>query len=76
MRPVGFVRAGVVGSWSVTSSTMARSVKNETVIIELINFNGEDARLIHPRCAAQAVTAGAVIARNPQTTPIRNAKSR
>ena len=67
----GTVRLGVEGSWSVTSSTSASSVRihggrraQERQAVRR--------RSSHPRCAAQLTAAGAVIARSPATTPIRS----
>jgi hypothetical protein len=51
-------------------------VKMTTVIMEPKNLSGEVSRLSHCKCAAQDVTAGAVKARKPPMTPIRNAKRR
>src|SRR6516225_1768404 len=72
----GAVRAGVLGSLSLTSSPTARTVRTITVI----RLATQDAQVwsksIQPRNAAQATTAGAVSERNPATTPINKAISR
>src|ERR1700691_1605714 len=41
-----------------------------------MNDKGEPCRLIQPRCAAHATTAGAVKDRNPATKPILSANNR
>src|SRR6202158_349543 len=70
--PTAAVRAGVEGSWSATNSPKAPTVKMPTAHAEPMKAKGEPWRLIHPRCAAQATTAGAVMDRKPVTTPIPN----
>jgi hypothetical protein len=47
-------------------------VKMTTAKVEPIQANGEPERLIQPRWAAQATTAGPVPDRRPVTTPIPN----
>src|SRR5450759_5814209 len=47
-------------------------VKMATAKVEPIQANGEPERLIQPRWAAQATTAGPVPDRRPVTTPIPN----
>jgi len=53
------------------------------MIVVTISANSEDkkdsaefCRLIHLRCAAHEIVAGAVNVRNPATTPIANARTR
>ena len=72
----GAVRAGVLGSLSVTSSATARTVRITTVMTLAIQDAHVECRLIQPRKAAQATTAGAVSERNPATTPINKAISK
>src|SRR5271168_1261590 len=74
--PTGAVRLGVEGSLSVMSSAMASTVKMATAAVDPINARWVPARLSQPRCAAQAVTAGAVRERIPETMPIANARSK
>src|ERR1700757_3615960 len=70
------VRAGVLGSLSVITSPTARTVKAITAMMLAIQDAQVAFRLIHPRKAAHATTAGAVSERNPATTPINRASSR
>src|ERR1035438_7251049 len=70
LRPTGAVRAGALGSWSATNSTSARMLNRPTAHADPMKANGEPERLIHPRWAAHATTAGAVRERRPVTRPI------
>ena len=47
-------------------------MSNPTAQIDPINASRDPERFIHPRYAAHATTAGAVIVRNPATAPIPN----
>src|SRR5579863_2003740 len=76
IRPTGAVRAGAFGSLSAISSTTAPTVKTATAASEPRKWTRVWPRSIQPRCAAQATTAGAVRERKPQTTPIKNARTR
>jgi len=58
---------------STTSSANAATVKTHGVTAAPKNSSGVPWRFSHPRRAAQLVTAGAVIERNPAVTPIRKA---
>jgi hypothetical protein len=58
------------------SSAIASTVKMATAAVEPINASRVPARLSQFRCAAQAVTAGAVRERIPDTIPIANARNR
>src|SRR6266480_2010816 len=75
MSPGRLVRFGVEGSLSTTSSPSASKVKTVTATPDPIKANGEALRLSQCRFAAQATTAGAVIVRNPELTPLRNPRS-
>jgi hypothetical protein len=57
------------------NSTTARTVKMTTVHFDPMKASGELWRLIQPRRAAHATTAGAVRDRNPATKPIPNASN-
>src|ERR1700747_89368 len=72
----GAVRAGVLGSLSLTSSPTARTLMTIAVMSLAIQDAQVACRLIQPRKAAQATTAGAVSERNPATTPISKAINR
>jgi len=61
---------------SVMSSTIASTVKMATAAVEPMNASRVPARLSQPRCAAQAVTAGAVKARMPDTMPIAKERTK
>src|SRR5580658_9047050 len=74
--PTGAVRLGVPGSLSTMSSTIASTVKMATAAVDPINASRVPARLSQLRCAAQAVTAGAVRDRIPDTIPIAKARTR
>ena len=50
-------------------------VKIATAHFDPMKATGELCRLIQPRCAAQAITAGAVNDRNPATIPMPNANN-
>src|SRR6201998_396583 len=54
------------------NSTTASTVKMTTVHCEPMKASGELWRLIQPKRAAHATTAGAVRERSPATTPIPN----
>ena len=73
--PAQFSRLGVDGNLSITSSTTANRVKIIAAMPEPMNESGVPRRLSQFACAPQATTVGAVKARRPDTTPIRNAKS-
>jgi hypothetical protein len=70
------VRGPVFGSLSLIISPIAASVKIATAMIDAIHAKCDPVRLIHPRYAAQHVTAGAVIARRPAITPMKKARAR
>ena len=53
----------------------APRVKMPTAQADPMKARAEPERLIQPRCAAQATTAGAVMDRNPATTPIPKASN-
>src|SRR5271165_1053367 len=72
---IGTVRAGVEGSWSVTYSTIASSVKITTVIMDPMKANGVPSRCSHPRWAAPLAKAGAVNVRSPVTIPMPTART-
>src|SRR5580698_4812842 len=74
--PTGAVRLGVEGSLSEISSAMASTVKMAPAAVDPMNASRVPARLSQPRCAAQAVTAGAVNERIPDTMPIANARTK
>src|ERR1700756_2807613 len=74
--PTGAVRAGVLGSWSATNSTSAKTVKIPRLHFDPMNAKGELWRLIQPRWEAQATTAGAVSERSPATIPMPKASNR
>src|SRR3989442_344083 len=57
------------------NSTSAPRVKMPTAQADPMKARAEPERLIQPRCAAQATTAGAVMDRNPATTPIPKASN-
>jgi hypothetical protein len=67
-----FNRLGVKGNLSTIISLIASSVIARDALAEIIVANGE----IHLRFAAQAITAGAVIGRNPATAPMPIANER
>src|SRR5580693_5053717 len=67
INPTGAVRLGVEGSLSAMSSAIASTVKMATAAVDPMNASRVPARLSQPRCAAQAVIAGAVIERIPDT---------
>jgi hypothetical protein len=46
---MGTVRAGVLGSWSVTYSTSAKMVKMPTAHTDFMKDKGEPERLIQPK---------------------------
>jgi hypothetical protein len=75
INPGGAVRLGVFGSLSVTSSTNAKIVKITAAVAVPIHERGLGT-FSQPKCAAQAVTAGAVRDRSPAKNPIKNANSR
>ena len=75
MRPpncTGTLRLGVVGSWSVTSSTSAEDREDEHRPERAHEARPGGARSIQPSRAAQATAAGAIIEREPATMPIRS----
>src|SRR5580692_11650276 len=74
--PTGAVRLGVEGSLSAMSSTIASTVKMATAAVDAINASRVPARFSQFRCAAQAVTAGAVRDRIPDTMPIAKARKK
>jgi hypothetical protein len=74
--PTGAVRLGVEGSLSVMISRIASTVNIATAAVEPMNASRVPARLSQPRCAAQAVTAGAVKERIPDTIPIAKARTK
>src|SRR5262245_26371725 len=69
----GILRLGVFGSLSLISSPIAASVNSQRVIAELKKFRDVPSRLSQPQQAAQLIIAGAIIARSPAMTPIKNA---
>ncbi len=69
----GVLRLGVLGSWSVISSTTRKIVRTVTVIGWAIQCDHLSPTSIHPRNAPHATTAGAVSARRPAMTPIAKA---
>ena len=69
-------RLGVKDSLSAINSLIARSVIVLEALAEIIVANGELPRWIHLRFAAQAITAGAVIGRNPAAAPMPIANER
>jgi len=66
----------VKGSLSAISSAIASSVILLEALAEIIVANGELPTGIHFRFAAQAITAGAVIGRNPASAPMPTANER
>src|SRR5207247_2435033 len=72
--PRGAVRFGAFGNLSTTSSANASTVKITTAVTEPMSDNGLSI-LSQPRCAAHAVTAGAVRERSPLNNPMRKARS-
>src|SRR5882672_3539220 len=76
VNPVGAVRLGVQGNLSAMISTMANTVKISTAAVEPMKERRVPTRLSQLRCAAQAVTAGAVKERIPDTMPMAKAKKR
>src|SRR6266550_1318663 len=60
-----FNRLGVKGSLSAVSPLIASSAIIREALAEIIAANGVLVRSIHLCFAAQAITAGAVIGRNP-----------
>ena len=74
INPGGAVRLGVFGSLSVTSSTKANNVKRIAAVAVPIHESGLGT-FSQSRCAAHAVTAGAVSDRNPAKNPIKNANT-
>ena len=66
-------RLGVLGNWSVTSSTIRKMVSTVTVIGWAIHSDHLSVTSIQPSIAPQATAAGGVIARRPATTPISKA---
>src|SRR5579872_5216177 len=76
IRPTGAVRLGVEGNLSAMSSAMASTVNIATAAVDPIKARRVPARLSQPRCAAQALTAGAVKERMPDTMPIANARNK
>ena len=75
IRPGGDVRLGVFGSLSATNSNTASIVKIATEGIEPMRASTPWS-FSQPRCAAQAVAAGAVSARSPANNPMRKAKEK
>src|SRR5580704_12498252 len=74
--PTGAVRLGVEGNLSVMISTIASTVNITTAAVDPVNASRVPVRLSQPRCAAQAVAAGAVKERIPDTMPIANARTK
>jgi hypothetical protein len=72
--PGGAVRFGAFGNLSTTSSANASTVKITTEATEPMSDYGPSI-LSQPRCAAHAVTAGAVSERRPLNNPMRKARS-
>jgi hypothetical protein len=73
MNPGGALRLGVFGSLSLINSPIASRVKMIGVYLNPIKAIGVPDTASSPIRAAQLVTAGEVIARNPDTIPSTNA---
>src|SRR5215813_4940485 len=73
---IGTVRAGVLGSWSVTYSTRASIVNRPNAHFEPMKASAEPSRCIQPKWAAQATAATPVNVRSPETRPIRKTASK
>jgi hypothetical protein len=67
------VRFGICGSLSAINSPTAPSEKRTTAKVDPIKPKEDAESFNHPSFAAHATTAGAVIDRKPETTPIPNA---
>ena len=75
MNAGGTLRLAALGSLSLISSPIAAIVKIEGVTACPRNASGVPCSFSQPSRAAQQTAAGAVIARNPAATPMRNAST-
>jgi hypothetical protein len=66
----------MLGNLSATNSPIASRENIATAVVDPIKARNEPCKFNHPRCAAQATTAGAINERKPATIPIPIAKTK